>query len=205
LRQGMFRPSRSHRRGKFAIIHDLRLLRQAPASADGGGTDVRTHRNRRHPGVFNKKLLSTAFQVRYQLVRHATYFRIDLHTRQTTRQPASRSFGLADKADQPIASLSGGLPGASCPRALDSQPRVPCSTNHDRTDPDALRMLWEVLSEAPRRRRDPAVDALQDEPSACATASLSSKGRLLTSTRRSLDQRTTSLSPRSKRRYPGVI
>ena len=118
-----------------------------------GGTDVhaKPKRARQILGVCNQEdTLDSDFNVLDQLVRHATYFRIDVHTARTRAGALLERFGLSDKADQPIESLSGGLRRRlQVARALISQPSV-LVLDEPTTglDPDARRMLWEVLSEA---------------------------------------------------------
>jgi lipooligosaccharide transport system ATP-binding protein len=117
------------------------------------GHDVHAHpkRARRLLGVCNQEeTLDSDFNVFDQLVRHASYFRIPAKTARERAGALLQRFGLSDKANDPVESLSGGLKRRlQVARALISEPRV-LVLDEPTTglDPDARRMLWEVLGEA---------------------------------------------------------
>lgn len=151
-----------------------------------GGTDVRTQpkRARQILGVCNQEdTLDSDFKVRDQLVRHATYFRIDLRTAKERAGRLLERFGLADKADQPIESLSGGLRRRlQVARALISEPRVAVLDEPTTgLDPDARRVLWEVLSEA--RQNGTAIllstHYMDEAERLCDRVAILHKGRIL--------------------------
>ena len=118
-----------------------------------GGIDVhaKPKRARQILGVCNQEdTLDSDFNVLNQLINHASYFRVDAKTAKKRAVALLERFGLTDKADQMIESLSGGLRRRlQVARALISQPQV-LVLDEPTTglDPDARRMLWEVLTEA---------------------------------------------------------
>jgi len=151
-----------------------------------GGTDVRAQpkRARQILGVCNQEdTLDSDFKVRDQLIRHATYFRIDLRTAKERADRLLERFGLADKADQQIESLSGGLRRRlQVARALISEPRVAVLDEPTTgLDPDARRVLWEVLSDA--RRNGTAIllstHYMDEAERLCDRIAILHKGRIL--------------------------
>jgi lipooligosaccharide transport system ATP-binding protein len=100
-----------------------------------------------------EETLDSDFNVFDQLVRHASYFRIASNVAKQRAQALLEQFGLTDKARDPIESLSGGLKRRlQVARALISDPRV-LVLDEPTTglDPDARRMVWEVLAQARSR------------------------------------------------------
>jgi ABC-type multidrug transport system ATPase subunit len=99
--------------GKSSAIHCISGF--YPASAGQvfiNGHDVHVHpkRARRVLGVCSQEeTLDSDFSVFDQLVRHATYFRIPIPTARERAGALLERFGLSDKADDPVESLSGGL------------------------------------------------------------------------------------------------
>ena len=100
-----------------------------------------------------EETLDSDFNVFDQLVRHASYFRISSSVAKERAQALLEQFGLREKAREPIESLSGGLKRRlQVARALISDPRV-LVLDEPTTglDPDARRMVWEVLAQARSR------------------------------------------------------
>jgi len=91
--------------------------------------------------------LDTDFTVINQLIRHATFFRIEKkEATERARELLSR-FALTSKADELVESLSGGMRRRlQVARALISNPKV-LVLDEPTTglDPDARRSLWDVL------------------------------------------------------------
>lgn len=102
-------------------------------------------------GVCNQEeTLDSDFNVFDQLVRHASFFRINGGVARERATALLERFGLSDKAREPVESLSGGMKRRlQVARALISEPRV-LILDEPTTglDPEVRRMLWEVLSEA---------------------------------------------------------
>jgi lipooligosaccharide transport system ATP-binding protein len=100
-----------------------------------------------------EETLDSDFDVFDQLARHATYFRMG---RREAREQAARlleAFGLSDRAKEAVENLSGGLKRRlQVARALIASPSVLVLDEPTvGLDPDARRMLWEVLGEEKRR------------------------------------------------------
>ena len=97
-----------------------------------------------------EETLDSDFHVLDQLVRHASYFRIPSSVAEQRARALLEQFGLSDRADAPIESLSGGLKRRlQVARALISEPRV-LVLDEPTTglDPDARRVVWEVLAQS---------------------------------------------------------
>ncbi|HKE15661.1 MAG TPA: ABC transporter ATP-binding protein [Kofleriaceae bacterium] len=118
-----------------------------------GGFDV--HRDpksaRQLLGVCSQEdTLDTDFSVRDQLARYATFFRVPLREGRRRADELLRRFGLDDKAEQPVESLSGGMRRRlQVARTLISEPRV-LLLDEPTTglDPEVRRLLWDILMEA---------------------------------------------------------
>ena len=151
-----------------------------------GGHDVwrEPKKARRQLGVCNQEdTLDSDFNVFDQLVRHATYFRIPVSIARERAQRLVAQFGLGDKANDQIESLSGGLRRRlQVARALISEPSV-LVLDEPTTglDPDARRTVWDVLAEA--RGRGVAIllstHYMEEAERLCDRIALLHKGRML--------------------------
>jgi len=100
-----------------------------------------------------EETLDSDFHVLDQLVRHASYFRIPANVAAQRARTLLEQFGLSDRANEPIESLSGGLKRRlQVARALVSEPRV-LVLDEPTTglDPEARRVVWEVLTQSRAR------------------------------------------------------
>jgi len=173
--------------GKSSAIHCITGFYPASAGQvfiDGHDVHVHPKRARRVLGVCSQEeTLDSDFSVIDQLARHATYFRIPLPVARERAVTLLDRFGLIDKADEPVESLSGGLRRRlQVARALISEPRV-LVLDEPTTglDPDARRMLWEVLAEA--RASGTAIllstHYMDEAERICDRVAILSKGRVL--------------------------
>jgi lipooligosaccharide transport system ATP-binding protein len=100
-----------------------------------------------------EETLDSDFHVLDQLVRHASYFRIPPNLAEPRARALLEQFGLSDRVNEPIESLSGGLKRRlQVARALISDPRV-LVLDEPTTglDPDARRVVWEALAQSRSR------------------------------------------------------
>jgi lipooligosaccharide transport system ATP-binding protein len=130
-----------------------------------------------------EETLDSDFNVFDQLVRHASYFRIPSRVAKERAQSLLEQFGLGEKTREPIESLSGGLKRRlQVARALISDPRL-LVLDEPTTglDPDARRMVWEVLAQA--RSRGVAIllstHYMEEAQRLCDRAAILCKGRIL--------------------------
>ncbi len=145
---------------------------------------VHPKRARQALGVCTQEeTLDSDFNVIDQLVRHATYFRIAVKTARERARTLLERFGLGDKAQDPVESLSGGMRRRlQVARALISEPRL-LVLDEPTTglDPDVRRMLWEVLGEA--RQRGVAIllstHYMEEAERLCDRVAILHKGRIL--------------------------
>ena len=97
-----------------------------------------------------EETLDSDFNVFDQLMRHASIFESLPASQKNVPKTCCEQFGLTEKAREPIESLSGGLKRRlQVARALISDPRV-LVLDEPTTglDPDARRMVWEVLAQS---------------------------------------------------------
>jgi lipooligosaccharide transport system ATP-binding protein len=137
--------------GKTTVIHCLTGLYPVTAGeVTLGGIDV--HRDpkgaRRLLGLCAQDdTLDSDFRVLDQLVRYATFFRIPVEEGLPRARALLERFGLAERADDQVESLSGGLKRRlQVARALISAPKV-LVLDEPTTglDPEMRRALWEIL------------------------------------------------------------
>jgi lipooligosaccharide transport system ATP-binding protein len=117
----------------------------------GFDVNLKPKQARKALGVCSQEeTLDSDFNVTDQLARHATFFRVSKRDALVRAARLLERFGLADKALEPIESLSGGMRRRlQVARALISEPKV-LVLDEPTTglDPDARRFVWEVLVEA---------------------------------------------------------
>jgi lipooligosaccharide transport system ATP-binding protein len=130
-----------------------------------------------------EETLDSDFNVLDQLVRHASYFRIPASVATERAHALLQQFGLSDRAREPIESLSGGLKRRlQVARALISDPRV-LVLDEPTTglDPDARRVVWEVLAQS--RTRGVAVllstHYMEEAQRLCDRTAILCKGKFL--------------------------
>ncbi|MGC2517736.1 MAG: ABC transporter ATP-binding protein [Burkholderiales bacterium] len=115
-----------------------------------GGFNVYTEPKpaRRMLGVCaQEETLDSDFRVFDQLVRYAAFFRIPVDEGRRRARALLERFGIADKADEQVESLSGGMKRRlQVARALISEPKV-LVLDEPTTglDPGVRRVLWEIL------------------------------------------------------------
>jgi lipooligosaccharide transport system ATP-binding protein len=130
-----------------------------------------------------EETLDSDFNVFDQLVWQAMYFRIPPNMARERANTLLERFGLSEKAHEPIESLSGGLKRRlQVARALISDPSV-LVLDEPTTglDPDARRMVWEILAQA--RARGAAIllstHYMEEAQRLCDRAAILHKGRIL--------------------------
>ena len=130
-----------------------------------------------------EETLDSDFHVLDQLVRHASYFRIPSNVASQRAIALLEQFGLADRASEPIESLSGGLKRRlQVARALISEPRV-LVLDEPTTglDPEARRVVWEVLAQS--RARGVAIllstHYMEEAQRLCDRTAILCKGKIL--------------------------
>jgi len=96
-----------------------------------------------------EETLDSDFKVIDQMVRHASYYRIPTHEGLHRAKELLKRFGLEDRANDEIESLSGGMRRRlQVARALVSNPEV-LVLDEPTTglDPEVRRVLWDVIME----------------------------------------------------------
>ena len=150
------------------------------------GFDVETEPRlaRRMLGVCSQEeTLDSDFNVRDQLVRHAGYFRVSRKEAESRADALLDEFGLEDKAQEAVESLSGGLKRRlQVARSLISRPSVLILDEPTvGLDPDARRRLWEILGR--ERARGAAIllctHYMDEAERLCDRIGIMHEGRLL--------------------------
>jgi lipooligosaccharide transport system ATP-binding protein len=151
-----------------------------------GGHDVHADPKsaRRILGICSQEeTLDSDFSVRDQLVRYATFFRIPVRESRQKADVLLRRFGLEDKAEEPVESLSGGMRRRlQVARSLISDPKV-LVLDEPTTglDPEVRRVLWEILMES--RSRGTAMllctHYMDEAERLCDRVAIISRGKLL--------------------------
>ena len=127
--------------------------------------------------------LDSDFNVFDQLERYASFFRVPAKTAKARAKSLLERFGLTDKADEAVESLSGGMKRRlQVARSLIADPNVlildELTTG---LDPDVRRMLWEVLAEA--RSGGTAIllstHYMEEAERLCDRVGILSKGKIL--------------------------
>ena len=139
--------------GKSTTIHCIAgLYPPTGGRVTIGGFDVHADpkRARRSLGICAQdETLDSDFRALDQLVRYATFFRIPVEEGRRRAGELLERFGLSDKADEQVESLSGGMKRRlQVARALISKPKV-LVLDEPTTglDPEVRRTLWEILME----------------------------------------------------------
>lgn len=93
------------------------------------------------------------FNLRDQLIRHASYYRVPARVAKVRANLLLEKFGLTEKANERVDSLSGGMKRRlQVARAFVSEPKlVVLDEPTTGLDPDARRNLWEVLLDAKKQ------------------------------------------------------
>ena len=139
--------------GKSSAIHCISGFYPASAGRvliEGFDVHAEPKRARQALGVCSQEeTLDSDFRVFDQLVRHASFFRVPAAEGARRARALLGRFGIADKADHLVESLSGGMKRRlQVARALVSAPRV-LVLDEPTTglDPGMRRSLWEILVE----------------------------------------------------------
>lgn len=139
--------------GKTTAIHCITGFYPATAGEVSiGGFDVYADpkRARQILGVCAQDdTLDSDFRVFDQLVRYATFFRIPVEEGKRRAHALLARFGIDDKANEQVESLSGGMKRRlQVARALISEPKL-LVLDEPTTglDPEMRRVLWEILME----------------------------------------------------------
>jgi lipooligosaccharide transport system ATP-binding protein len=127
--------------------------------------------------------LDSDFRVFDQLVRYATFFRIPVEEGRRRARALLQRFGIDDKADAQVESLSGGMKRRlQVARALISEPKL-LVLDEPTTglDPEMRRVLWEILMQ--ERAAGVAIllckHYMEEAQRLCDRVSIMAKGRIL--------------------------
>jgi lipooligosaccharide transport system ATP-binding protein len=127
--------------------------------------------------------LDSDFRALDQLVRYATFFRIPTEEGKRRARALLERFGLEEKADEQVESLSGGMKRRlQVARALISHPKV-LVLDEPTTglDPEVRRVLWEILME--ERSKGAAIllctHYMEEAERVCDRVGIIAKGRIL--------------------------
>jgi lipooligosaccharide transport system ATP-binding protein len=127
--------------------------------------------------------LDSDFRVFDQLVRYATFFRIPVEEGRRRARALLARFGIDDKADEQVESLSGGMKRRlQVARALISQPKL-LVLDEPTTglDPEMRRVLWDILME--ERAAGVAIllctHYMEEAQRLCDRVGIMAKGKLL--------------------------
>lgn len=148
---GLLGPNGAGKSTTIQCITGFYPATQGNITISGFDVNIQPKEARKNLGVCSQEeTLDSDFNVTDQLARHATFFRIPAREAQERATRLLVRFGLSDKANAPIESLSGGMRRRlQVARALISEPKV-LVLDEPTTglDPDARRFVWEVLTEA---------------------------------------------------------
>jgi lipooligosaccharide transport system ATP-binding protein len=127
--------------------------------------------------------LDSDFRVFDQLVRYATFFRIPVEEGRRRAGALLKRFGIDDKADEQVESLSGGMKRRlQVARALISEPKL-LVLDEPTTglDPEMRRVLWEILME--ERARGVAIllctHYMEEAQRLCDRVGIMARGKIL--------------------------
>jgi lipooligosaccharide transport system ATP-binding protein len=143
-------------------------------------------------------------------VRYATFFRIPVEEGRRRAGALLKRFGIDDKADEQVESLSGGMKRRlQVARALISEPKL-LVLDEPTTglDPEMRRVLWEILME--ERARGVAIllctHYMEEAQRLCDRVGIMARGRILdVDTPRNLIERHIGSAELQEEVRPGVI
>lgn len=145
---GLLGPNGAGKSTAIQCISGFYPATQGEVRIDGIDVHADPKRARRELGVCAQEdTLDTDFRVLDQLVRHATYFRVPVAQARERALSLLARFGIADKAQDLVESLSGGTRRRlQLARALIAEPRV-LLLDEPTTglDPAMRRVAWDVL------------------------------------------------------------
>lgn len=151
---------------------------------NGFDVNLEPKRARQLLGVCSQEeTLDSDFAVFDQLARHASYFRMGRKQATERAMYLLEEFGLADKVKEPAENLSGGLKRRlQVARALIASPAVLVLDEPTvGLDPDARRVLWEVLER--ERRKGTAIllctHYMDEAERLCDRIAILSRGRII--------------------------
>jgi lipooligosaccharide transport system ATP-binding protein len=154
--------------------------------------------------------LDSDFRVFDQLVRYATFFRIPVEEGKRRARALLARFGIDDKANEQVESLSGGMKRRlQVARALISEPKL-LVLDEPTTglDPEMRRVLWEILME--ERATGVAIllctHYMEEAQRLCDRVGIMANGRILDiDSPQSLIERYMSVRELEEELRPGVV